>query len=74
VTNEDLKTHKAEQAQGLRPPPVSRIGLHRNKRSYTNRKAQMKAMYAGRLDELVSYLLERLAMARELQAERDKEQ
>lgn len=68
--SQKIALHKAEQAAGLRPPPVSRIGLRQGKRARTNAKAQMKAMYNGRLDEYVAYLLERLAMARELQAER----
>lgn len=68
---QEIALHQAEQAAGLRPPPVPRMGLKPGKRSRINSKCKMKATYEGRLDEYVAYLLERLAMARELQAERD---
>jgi hypothetical protein len=62
----DIKLHKEEQAKGLRPPPVDRIGLPMTGRSRTNRKAQMKAQHGHRLEDYQSYLLNRLAMVREL--------
>ena len=71
MTSDDIKKHKAEQAQGLRPPPVNRIVPRPGKRSRTNRKAEMKRRHGHQLDEYASYLLDRLAMVRELQRERD---
>jgi hypothetical protein len=68
----DLAWYKAEQRAGRIPPPKSRSVIATNKRRAINAKSQMKAQHAGdKLDLYVAYLLDRLRMARELQAERD---
>jgi hypothetical protein len=73
MTNEEIKTHKRDQSEGLRPPPQNRIVPRPGTRSRTNRKSQMKRQHGHQLDQYASYLLDRLAIVRELQRERDND-